>query len=192
MALALPFSALTGTFVAISQGFGRVREKVYFQSLLYPLLWFSLVGIGVILKVEFYYIFVAYVLAQVITFFALVTDLFRLGLFKPGSIDLRFGKELVIFSISLMFTGIAGFVMTWTDTLMLGYYKTSEVVGLYNSAAPLAKLLPIFLSSAGFIYPPLATTLYAQGKVEELKRVYQVLTKWIFLATAVCDDVFVS
>lgn len=183
MALALPFSALTGTFVAISQGFGRVREKVYFQNLLYPLLWFSLVEIGVVVKVEFYYVFVAYVIAHVITFFALVTDFFRLGLFKLGSIDLRFGKELVKFSIPLMFTGIAGFVMTWTDTLMLGYYKTSEVVGLYNSAAPLAKLLPIFLNSAGFIYPPLATALYAQGKVEELKRVYQVLTKWIFLAT---------
>ncbi|RLF73946.1 flippase, partial [Thermococci archaeon] len=28
--LALPFSALTGSFIAISQGFGRVREKVYF------------------------------------------------------------------------------------------------------------------------------------------------------------------
>ena len=47
---------------------------------------------------------------------------------------------------------------------MLGYYKTSEVVGLYNSASPLAKLLPIFLNSAGFIYPPLATALYAQGE----------------------------
>lgn len=183
VSLALPFSALTGTFVAISQGFGRVREKVYFQNLLYPFLWFSLVGIGVIVKVEFYYVFVAYVVAQMIAFFALIADVFRLGLFKLGSIDLKLGKELVMFSVPLMFTGIAGFVMTWTDTLMVGYYKTSEVVGLYNSATPLAKLLPIFLTSAGFIYPPLATALYAQGKIEELKRVYQVLTKWIFLAT---------
>jgi len=48
---------------------------------------------------------------------------------------------------------------------------------------PLTKLLSIFLGCAGFIYRPLATALYAQGKIEELKRVYQVLTKWIFLAT---------
>lgn len=183
LALALPFSTLTGTFVAISQGFGRVREKVYFLNLLYPVLWLSLIVICIIFKVNFYYLFVAYVLAQMITFFALVIDAFRLRLFKISSINLKLGKELIGFSIPLMFTGIAGFLMTWMDTLMLGYYKTSEVVGLYNSATPLAKLLPIFLNCAGFIYPPLATALYAQGKVEELKRVYQVLTKWIFLAT---------
>ncbi len=183
VSLALPFSALTATFIAISQGFGRVREKVYFQNFLYPILWFSLVGICVLLKLEFYYVFIAYVMAQAITLLFLISDIFRIKLIKLGSVDLKLGKELIVFSIPLMFTGIAGFIMTWTDTLMLGYYKTSEVVGLYNSASPLAKLLPIFLTSAGFIYPPLATALYAQGKVEELKRVYQVLTKWLFLAT---------
>ncbi|XRP97077.1 flippase [Methanocaldococcus sp. 16A] len=183
ISLALPFLALTGTFISISQGFGRVREKVYFQNILYPLLWFSFIGIGVIMKVEFYYIFVAYLIAQVITFFALVINVFRRGLFKLDSINLKLGKELIRFSIPLMFTGIAGFIMTWTDTLMLGYYKTSEAVGLYNAAAPLAKLLPIVLYSAGFIYPPLATALYAQGKIKEMSRVYQVLTKWIFFVT---------
>lgn len=181
--LALPFSALIGTFVAVSQGFGRVRERVYFQSIAFPLLWFALVVSGIVLKVHFTYVFIAYVIAQIITFLILVSDIFRLRLFELGSIDLKLGKELIRFSIPLMLTGIAGYVMTWTDTLMLGYFKTSEVVGLYNVAAPLAKLLPIFLSSAGFIYPPLATTLYAQEKIEELKRVYQVLTKWLFLVT---------
>ena len=37
-----------------------------------------------------------------------------------------------------MFVGILNFLITWTDTLMLGYYKGSEVVGLYNAASPLA------------------------------------------------------
>ncbi|XRO75838.1 flippase [Methanocaldococcus sp. 28A] len=183
MSLALPFLALTGTFVAISQGFGRVREKVYFQNILYPILWFSFLGLVVIMKLNFYYIFVSYVIAQVITFFALAIDVFKKRLFKIDIIDLELGKELIKLSIPLMFTGIAGFIMTWTDTLMLGFYKTSEAVGLYNAAASLAKLLPIVLYSAGFIYPPLATALYAQGKINKLKRVYQVLTKWMFLAT---------
>ena len=181
--LALPFSALTGSFIAISQGFGRVREKVYFQDLLYPLLWFLLIGIGVLVKAEFYYVFVAYVVVQAVTFFALVTDVFRLGLFKPGSIDLKLGKELIMFSAPLMLSGILWFVMTWTDTLMLGYYKTSEVVGLYNAASPLARLIPVFLNSAAFLYPPIVSRLYAQSKINEMKRVYQILTKWIFLLT---------
>ena len=183
ISLSLPFSALIGTFVAISQGFGRVRERVYFQNLIHPLLWFALVVFGVVLKMNFIYIFTAYVMAQIVTFLILVIDVFRIKLFEIDSIDLKLGKELIKFSVPLMLSGIAAFVMTWTDTLMLGYYKTSEIVGLYNAAAPLAKLLPIFLSSAGFIYPPLATALYVQEKIEELKRVYQLLTKWLFLVT---------
>jgi len=183
MSLALPFSALTGIFIAISQGFGRVRERVYFQNILYSFLWFSIVGVTVLLKLKFYYIFIAYVMAQAVTLFILTFDMFRIKLIQLESVDFELGKELVRFSIPLMLSGIAGFVMTWTDTLMLGYYKSSDVVGLYNSASPLAKLLPVFLGSAGFIYPPLATALYAQGKVGELKRVYQILTKWIFLLT---------
>ncbi|RLI00468.1 flippase, partial [Candidatus Bathyarchaeota archaeon] len=112
-----------------------------------------------------------------------VTDVFRLGLFKPGSIDLKLGKELIMFSAPLMLSGILWFVMTWTDTLMLGYYKTSEVVGLYNAASPLARLIPVFLNSAAFLYPPIVSRLYAQSKINEMKRVYQILTKWIFLLT---------
>lgn len=38
MSLALPFSALTGTIISVSRGFGRVREKLYFQNIIYPLL----------------------------------------------------------------------------------------------------------------------------------------------------------
>ncbi|ASJ10310.1 polysaccharide biosynthesis protein [Thermococcus sp. P6] len=183
MILALPFSSLIAILISISRGFGRVREKVYFQNIAYPLLWFSFVGIAVLLKLEFYYVFITYVMAQGLTLLFLTFDTLRIGLIKPASPDFKLGKKLVRFSIPLMFSGILWTIMSWTDTLMLGYYKTSEVVGLYNAASPLARLLPVFLYSAGFIYPPLATALYAHGKIGELKRVYQVLTKWIFLLT---------
>lgn len=73
--------------------------------------------------------------------------------------------------------------MNWTDTLMLGYDKSSDVVGLYNAAAPIARLVPIFLNFAGFLYAPIAAQLYAQGELKEMGRTYQILTKWIFCLT---------
>ncbi len=184
MILALPFWTLTAVITSVSRGFGRVREQVYFQNIAYPTAFLVLVVAGVLLKAPFAFIFIAYVIAQAVTLLLLVFDVGRSGLFEFGLlVDLRLGKELIRFSIPLMLTGIAGFVMTWTDTLMLGYYKTSEVVGTYNGAAPIARLLPVFLGSAGVIYPSLATAFYASGRTEELRRVYQILTKWIFLAT---------
>jgi len=38
MVLALPFSALMGVTISITQGFGRVKEKVYFQNVIYPVI----------------------------------------------------------------------------------------------------------------------------------------------------------
>jgi len=184
ISFALPISALINCFIAISRGFGRVREQVYFQKLLYPLLWFLLIGIGALAKkIDFYYVFIVYLVAQAVTFFALVIDVFKLGLFKLGSINLKLGKELIRFSLPLMLSDIAGFVMTWTDTLMLGYYKTSEVVGLYNSATPIARLIFRLSDSVAFLYTPLVSQFYVRGKINEMKRTYQILTKWIFLLT---------
>jgi len=184
MAFALPFSALTGTIISISRGFGRVRERVYFQNIVYPLLWLILVLFLAIFNLPFASIFYAYLLAQSLTFFALIFEVYRIKLFElKFSFDSKLGKKLVVFSLPLMFVGILNFLMTWTDTLMLGYYKGSEVVGLYNAASPLARLIPIFLNSAAILYAPIVTSLYAQGKMKEMGRVYQILTKWIFLLT---------
>ncbi len=73
--------------------------------------------------------------------------------------------------------------MTWTDTLMLGYFMTSDMVGLYNGAVPLAHLLPTILISFSFLYLPIAAQFYARNQMEELKRIYQVLARWIFIIT---------
>ncbi|EHP86158.1 flippase [Methanotorris formicicus] len=184
MAFALPFSALIGVIISTIQGFGRVREKVYFQNVVYPTVFLVLVVAGVFLRLSFTYVFFAYVVAQALTLLNLTFNIWKIKLFEFGiSLNLKLGKELIRFSTPLLFTGILGFLMGWTDTLMLGYYKSSDVVGLYNSASPIAKLIPIFLTSAGFIYVPIASSLYAQGKIREMGKIYQILTKWIFLLT---------
>ncbi|NJE61785.1 flippase [Thermococcus sp. 21S7] len=184
ISLALPFTVLTGIILSVTQGFGRVRERVYFRNIIYPIIWVSAVVALIVLNLPFSGIFQMYVLAQFSIFALLVFEVKRLGLFNLKiSIDPSLGKHLIAFSIPLMFTGILSFIMNWTDTLMLGYYKGSEIVGIYNAATPLARLIPLFLNSAAFLYSPMASSLYAKGKLEEMKRVYQILTKWIFMLT---------
>jgi len=69
-----------------------------------------------------------------------------------------------------MSTGLASFIMMWTDTLMPGRYLEPGAAGLYNGAAPIAKLLPIFLNSTEVIFPPLAATLYARDNSKNSRR----------------------
>ena len=58
-------------------------------------------------------------------------------------------KELVFFSLPLLGSAIMITIVMYVDTLMLGYFKTTEIVGLYNAAHPLAR----------FISEPLAALL---------------------------------
>jgi O-antigen/teichoic acid export membrane protein len=93
------------------------------------------------------------------------------------------GKELLLFSFPLLAVAMLNMIMSWTDILMLGYFKTPDVVGLYNGALPLARLIPMTLTSVGFIYVPIVSGLYSKKLIGEMGRTYQVLTKWIFSVT---------
>ena len=182
--LSLPFWALSMLLVAISRGFGRVREKFYYQNIVIPLIFLILTIIAIFMRFPLSGIFLAYVISQAIGFLILMIETFRLKLFpKKLVFSSEIAKELFLFSMPLMLTGILGYIMNWTDTLMLGYYLNSDIVGLYNGAAPIARLLPIFLNSAGFLYIPIATTFFAQNKLNEMKRIYQIITRWVFLLT---------
>jgi O-antigen/teichoic acid export membrane protein len=184
MAIALPFMSISGVIIAISRGFGRVKEQLYFQNLLNPFLFLSSVIVIVATSSQFITIFYAYVLAVTLTSLILLSYSLRIDVLKITlNIDLGVVKKLVVFSFPLFISSVLTFLVTWADTLMLGYFKNAEIVGIYNSAVPLAQLIPLFLNSAGYIYMPVASSLYARGKLAEMRRTYQILTKWIFLFT---------
>ncbi|ASJ06245.1 capsular biosynthesis protein [Thermococcus pacificus] len=181
---ALPFMVLTMLLVAISRGYGRVRENLYFRNLLPPLLFFLILITGILLGFGFTFVFIAYVISQFLSSGIATIGMIRLGLlprrlhFSP-----RLAKELFLFSFPLMLTGILDYVMGWTDSLMLGYYFNPDIVGLYNGAAPIARLLPLFLNSMGFLYMPIATAFFTKGDIEGMDKLYRTTARWVFLLT---------
>ncbi|AIJ04925.1 polysaccharide biosynthesis protein [Methanocaldococcus bathoardescens] len=184
LSFTIPFSAISGIIISFSRGFGRVKERIYLQSVLYPILWFILVLSLFIFNLSIIYLFYAFLLSQILTCLITVLYVYYSKFLKISfSLNLNLAKELLVFSIPLLLVSILAFIMNWTDILMVGYYLSSEFVGFYNTAAPLARLIPIFLDSAAFLYAPIVSGLYASGKIEDMKTTYQILTKWIFLAT---------
>ena len=116
VAFSIPFSALTSVVISIFQGFGRVREKIYFQNIVYPTVFLLLIIFGVFLNLNFNFIFLAYVIAHAFTLMALIFEVSKIRLLRfELYLDLILGRVLITFSIPLLFTGILGFVMTWAD-----------------------------------------------------------------------------
>ena len=53
--------------------------------------------------------------------------------------------------------------MSWIDTIMLGYFKSAEVVGVYNAVYPLVGFLSLVIASMGFVYVPVTSKLWGQN-----------------------------
>ena len=183
--IAIPFTVLINVFISIFRGFDRVDAKVYFQDIFRPVLYLLFLIAVVLFGLSFIGMIYAYVSSIAITCVVLVMYMLKKSPLPIGktSVANSMTKELLFFSVPLLAVSMLWIVMSWADTLMLGYFKTPDVVGVYNAALPLAGLLSMTLSSMNFIYIPIISQLYSKNLINELKRSYIILTKWIFLMT---------
>lgn len=186
-AAAIPFFTLIHIFISIFRGFDEVKPTVYFQNILASLL-FLLLLLGVIfLALPFHWVFYAYLASLGICCLCLIVYTAKR---LPSPIRLAattvvspIAKELLVFSLPLLGVAMLHLVIGWTDTLMLGSFRTSQEVGLYNVARPLAWFISAPLSAILLIYLPVTSGLYAQGLIPEIRRNFSILTKWLCSAT---------
>lgn len=185
--IAIPFFTVINIIVAVFLGFGRVHAKVYFKDILRNLL-FLLLLLGVIfLNLSFSGVFYAYTLSLAILCLLLIVYATK---HLPVSIGFTakqaanpLTKELLLFSIPLFGVALLQFIIAWTDTLMLGFLKSSSDVGLYNVAQHLAQFVSSPLGAIFVIYMPITSELYAKGLMPEMRRNFSILTKWLCSAT---------
>ena len=186
-AIAIPFFTIINVLVSIFLGFGRVQAKVYFQDILRNVLFLILLLAVILFNLSFIEVFYAYMISLAILCLILVIYAIK-HLHSPIRITFKppanpVAKELLFFSFPLLGVAMLQMIITWTDTLMLGSFKSSAEVGMYNVALPLAQLIGIPMAALLPIYGPITAGLYAQNSVPELRRNYTILTKWIFSAT---------
>jgi O-antigen/teichoic acid export membrane protein len=181
-AIGIPFWTLTTVFVSVSVAFQQIKYHVYTMYIfkdsfkLIAIVSLLLMGYGVIGAA------VGWILAAigmaVLSFYFVEKKVFPL--FSSTVKSISMDKELFYFSFPLIFVGILSMVTGWTDTFMLGYFCTSSEVGVYNAALPTSKLLGVVLSPIGMIFGPVIVGLYAKNRIDDLRRTYSSVTKWIF------------
>ncbi len=182
--IAIPFMVLSRNFIATTVGFQDLRYRVFVNDLFQNI--FKLIAIVTFLALGFGVIGAAWgwvlaiILMPFVLFYFLEKKVFPLFNTKVKVKAISVKKELLLFSLPLVFAGWAGLVMNWIDTLMLGYFSTAEAVGIYNAAMPTARLLRTFLGSFGAIFMPVVAELYSRNAITDLKRTYSIVTKWVF------------
>ena len=90
-----------------------------------------------------------------------------------------FDKNLLNYSLPIMFMSILGTVLHWTDVIMLGYFTDPATVGLYHPAARTAGIIRIVLLSFAGIYGPLMAEMFAKKQTSEMNHLFKLVIRWI-------------
>jgi O-antigen/teichoic acid export membrane protein len=156
---------------------------VYLENIVLPISRFLLIAVAI--AAGFRAIGVAWAYTISYGLVAVLSTLYlirRTPLFSSAEPELMHGK-LLKFSTPLMITATTAILFSNVDTFIIGYFSSTGQVGIYNVVYPLAALLSTVLRSFGFIFMPSISELHSSGKVEEMGRTFQVVSKWILIAT---------
>src|SRR5208283_1306105 len=182
--LVIPFNFAIIIIIWIFRGYGLIRAKVYYMDIGIPLLFLFFLSIFVYLKLPFISIFYAFVLSSIIVLCATGYYGYRANGLNPLSLmGVSHYSSLLKFSGSALLLSLMQTIFCWTDTLMLGRYAGPAGVGIYNISIVLATTLTFPFIALGFVFMPIAGEMFIKRQLAELKRTYQVLTKWIFTAS---------
>lgn len=92
-------------------------------------------------------------------------------------------RQLMGNSVPILLIGVLNYVLSWTDTVMLGILSSTAAVGLYRASSRIPMILPLFLNATNSIYGPLAASLHAKGEKERLANLFKTTTRWVTYAT---------
>jgi len=179
--IAIPFVVLRSFVISAFRIYEIPEVKVLFGDVIPNITRVSMIIVIVLLGLSFTWIVWAYSISTIISGVAAIIYLFKkLNLtskINRGIFEYIF--ILLTISIPLLLQRTLGLIMAWTDVIMIGYFMRPIEIGLYSSAQPVAYLMSTALVSAGFLYLPVISKLYAENKLTEIKKVYAIITKWL-------------
>ena len=99
-------------------------------------------------------------------------------------------KELINYSLPLIFNEIAIPLVLWIDTFMISYFLDSASTGIYNVVVLIVLLMGLIPYSLMYLVLPILTEFYSQNKKNTFSLLYKTCTKWIFALNLVVFFLF--
>jgi len=182
--IALPFSVLARIFIYSLRAFHKVKEQIISEEIIFKSLKVMfLIALFAIIGVNIYGVIFSQIAGAIVFFvlsFILLEKTFPIINTKVRGID--YSQELIGYSLPLAFFGMINSFLAWTDILVLGHFNSSADVGIYSIAHLAASMMLLVPFSLLNIFLPIITEVYVTKK-DEFKKIYFIVSRWIFLAT---------
>ncbi len=98
---------------------------------------------------------------------------------------LEMHKEFIRYSVTIIMGGVMGLLINYIDIVMIEAMMTKVDVAVYKVGAELALIPSIFLTIVNTVFPPVISKLYSEGKVNEVRSLYEKLTRYLFIVSSV-------
>lgn len=178
----IPFYALLDIAVGVARGNEDPIPKVFFLDFIKNGVFLLLLLFAVLFGLSVRTIICAYIISVIlpsVAAYLYISKAYKVNFTARESSGVSL-KDLLVFSLPLMLMPIMWLVLGTMDTVMLGYYRTANEVGIYNASASLAKIFNTITLPITFMFLPVLTQYYANKLFTEMSFLYMIFTKWIF------------
>jgi O-antigen/teichoic acid export membrane protein len=180
-AVAIPFAAVGKIAASASQGLKDATWQNILSKGIPPFTRVGFIAVFAVVGLSTINVAYAYVLAWGITAAAGIYYIHtRISFSRSYTVESR---ELIRFSLPLLFAGGMAFISSSIDPFLLGYFLSTERVGIYNAAYPLANLVLIAPSLLGTLFTPIMSEYHAEGDLPGMRLLYKINTRWLAILT---------
>jgi stage V sporulation protein B len=163
-ALALPFAFPIAVYTGAFQGrkrIGSMAAALLLQQALRILLALALVAASAtaLSAIGGSSLGIAFTLPLVY----LLSRRLRISGLRPSIPPLEPFRKVFLYSLPISATALSAFLLAYIDILLLGFYKGTEVVGVYSAASPTSRLLLAFATALSAVLLPTVSELNVLG-----------------------------
>ena len=179
-ALSLPFYIIIHISAFSTQAFKLLKYKIVVTEIQNPLILLLAMLVCYFLYSAESAIIIPVIISAVLGCFTISLFLKRVSgvnllSIRKGMLD----RDLLKYSLPVMFISILGTILHWTDIIMLGYFTDPTTVGLYHPAARTAGIIRLVLLSFAGIYGPLMAEMFVKKQTSEMNHLYKLVIRWI-------------
>ena len=180
--LSLPFTVLTLISSFATQAFKILKYKIFVNQIVNPL-------ILLIAFLASFYILGTQLSILIPTVTSAIIGLIFILKFLRNFTKISFNnliksdinKEILKFSIPLMFVSAIGIIMHWVDIVMLGILSNATDVGMYHPIDRTAGLVRMILFAFAGIFAPIFSEHYFNKNILGMQESYQSSSKYILM-----------
>lgn len=183
VSLTIPIQAFVVFFRVYNQASYNYILSTVPENIIRPIIYFTFLLILIIYKIEnINMVLIFYICSYIAAlgfgayyFLKENTFIYKQSFNKRFSFDYSIVTQSTNFLIIQLLNQLAPFIVI----MVMGIVISSSDIGIFRAAFQTAALIAFALRAFEIVYTPIISSLYSDGKFEELNDMYKVMTNWV-------------